>query len=230
MPASFCRWLIAWQGAPGGALGQVDQGRRAQPLPGGKGKPEDAELRSVSGASSRCAWSWDQPSNASCISAARTEPARFRSPRHHHSSFTLAAVHPAAARSCSDEFVASATKLFSVVAVTGAPMNLPLTQSSTTTASSTGRVVVAPPRTDTFAFTTDAGTATSKNLFSVSAVAPSTRQSVGQWRVSRQAMQGRREFAQQRCGDRLRTPQREVCAAPPVAHDAEGSGRPSPRQ
>ncbi len=62
-------WLLARgsiprRGVTGGAPGQADQGRRVQPLPVGKGKPEDAEPRSVPGASSRCAWSWNRPSRA----------------------------------------------------------------------------------------------------------------------------------------------------------------------
>jgi hypothetical protein len=78
------RWLMPWRGATGGVPGQADQGRRPQPLPVGKGKAEDAEMRRVPGASSRCAWSWHQPSNASASSTlsdlgARTpdRPGRF---------------------------------------------------------------------------------------------------------------------------------------------------------
>jgi hypothetical protein len=40
------RWSVARQGVTGGASGRADQGRRAQPLPVGKGKSEDAEARS----------------------------------------------------------------------------------------------------------------------------------------------------------------------------------------
>ena len=48
------------RGLTGTATGQADQGRRVQPGPGGKGKPEDAEMRSVPGAGS----GWGSPGNS----------------------------------------------------------------------------------------------------------------------------------------------------------------------
>src|SRR3954471_8497593 len=55
------RWLMPRRCASGGAGRQADRGTQGEALAGGKGEPEDAEMRRR-GASSRRAWSWDQPS------------------------------------------------------------------------------------------------------------------------------------------------------------------------